>query len=235
MTTLLNYAKKTQSLADIATRLEITIDEMQYSKEQRKMFREIEKQIGVKRGLSMSTEKADKQSANPKYAPGNNYSINCQTCAPAFMLRRWGFNVTAKPNTAGSLSEYLSRGHFAETWTDLAGNGKNTVRFSDYMIAKGWKSMNKKRYYEYFNDVCKEDGIYELALRWKGSGGGHCTIVLKENGKLYYVEPQVDCTSSNRDFDWLIDNLSSSPRTHHGVVRIDNALLNMKFVSIFNK
>ena len=73
----------------------------------------------------MSVEDADKQSANPNFVPeyiidpkgrytdghntlskNPNYDakrdyanhINCQTCAPAYVLRLLGFNVTAKSN-----------------------------------------------------------------------------------------------------------------------------------------
>lgn len=92
----------------------------------------------------MDVDKADKQNANPKHVEeyildskgiyrdkrGNRYrknsdydkkrdtpySINCQTCAPAYALRLRGWDITAKGNVAGSKLEYLSNGRAFEVW-----------------------------------------------------------------------------------------------------------------------
>ena len=50
----------------------------------------IEQALGIKKGRMMTIEEADKQSANPKYGTDRAYGINCQTCAPAYMLRQCG-------------------------------------------------------------------------------------------------------------------------------------------------
>ena len=123
-----------------------------FSKEQIANMRDIEKNLGIKKGRPMTYEEADRQSANPlhvneyiadkkskwvikgtkihvspnplydktKHEP---YAINCQTCAPAYVLREWGFNIYAKGNTGklGDLSAYLSKG---DNWLERHGRRK---------------------------------------------------------------------------------------------------------------
>ena len=67
---------------------------------QAKSWLEIEKNLGIKKGKPMSVAEADEQKANPNYNVDKSYRINCQTCAPAYMLRLCGFDVKAKGNTA---------------------------------------------------------------------------------------------------------------------------------------
>lgn len=99
-----------------------------FSKEQIANMKNIEKSLGIKKGRPMTYEEADRQSANPRHvneyiadassrikikgtnihvrknplydaAKHEQYGINCQTCAPAYALREWGFNIYAKGNT----------------------------------------------------------------------------------------------------------------------------------------
>lgn len=235
-------ARTAEQVEDIKDRWALRQDEMQYSPEQRAMFREIEEKLGIKRGFSMPYLLADQQHANPNYYTGGKpFRVNCQTCAPAYVLREWGFDVTALGNTEkyGNLNYYLSQGNnWRETWLDAKGNKITTVSFKDYAKAQGWKQMNAKRYKQYFDEVCAEDGTYEIGLSWKGRGG-HCTIVKRENGVLTYIEPQLDNSPlSSRAWD-NIDNLCKSmtvkPWSLDGAIRADNALFNMKYISIFDK
>lgn len=53
-----------------------------------------------------------------------------------------------------------------------------------------YKTMTEKRYREYFNECCKEEGVYILTIGWRG-GGGHATILQRmKDGTLAYIEPQ---------------------------------------------
>ena len=137
---------------------------------------ELEKALGIAKGKPMSVEDADKQSANPNYVPeyildpkggyrdkaGNRFSknpnykagehkrfsINCQTCAPAYVLRLRGFKVTAKGKTPNTKMEYLSRQHSFEAWKNTDGTPCKPVLTADWMEAKGYKQMSAKRYEE---------------------------------------------------------------------------------------
>ena len=227
---------------------------------------EIEKTLGITMGKPMTVEQADKQSANPKHVlkflpdPKGSYidkksgerlslnpdynerrdrpfSINCQTCAPAYALRLMGFNVTAKGKTAGSLSEYLSYQHSFEAWKNPDGTECKPVLTFDWMIEKKYKSMTKKRYREYFEEACKEEGVYILTIGWRG-GGGHATILQRDAaGVLSYIEPQVydEGLGAKRPIDKLCEKGSTSPLLTRGILRVDNKVFDLKFISIFDK
>lgn len=243
-----------------------------FTKEQIANMRDIEKSLGIKKGRPMTYEEADRQSANPLHVneyiadakskwilSGTNirvsknplydkakhepYGINCQTCAPAYALREWGFNVYAKGNTQkrGDLSYYLSKGdNWLETWTEKDGSPVSITSFKDYLRAHpSWKHMTQQRYLQYFDDVCKEEGTYEVGLSWEPRGG-HCTIVKRfSDGSLKYIEPQEDNSDESgfeeKDIKYLCANMRKDPILKDGAIKVSDKLLNMKYVSIFLK
>jgi hypothetical protein len=243
-----------------------------FSKEQIANMKDIEKRLGIKKGRPMTYEEADKQSANPlhvnEYIVDKNskwvlsgtkihvsknplynkakhepYDINCQTCAPAYALREWGFNIYAKGNTKalGDLSNYLSKGdNWLETWTEKDGSAVSITSFKDYLKAHpSWKHMTQQRYLQYFDDVCKEEGTYEVGLSWEPRGG-HCTIVKRFNdGSLKYIEPQEDNSDGSgfeeKDIKYLCEKMRKDPILKDGAIKVSDKLLNLKYVSIFLK
>lgn len=243
-----------------------------FSKEQIANMKDIEKSLGIKKGRPMTYEEADRQSANPRHvneyiadassrikirgtnihvrknplydaAKHEQYGINCQTCAPAYALREWGFNIYAKGNTKawGDLSNYLSKGdNWLETWTEKDGSAVSITSFKEYLKAHpSWKHMTQQRYLQYFDDVCKEEGTYEVGLSWEPRGG-HCTIVKRfSNGSLKYIEPQEDNSDGSgfeeKDIKYLCANMRKDPILKDGAIKVSDKLLNMKYVSIFLK
>ena len=243
-----------------------------FTKEQIANMRDIEKSLGIKKGRPMTYEEADRQSANPLHVNeyivdkksrfvlrGTNihvsknplydkakhkpYGINCQTCAPAYALREWGFNVYAKGNTEkwGDLSYYLSKGdNWLETWTNKDGSPVSITSFKDYLKAHpSWKHMTQQRYLQYFDEVCKEEGTYEIGLAWE-SGGGHCTIVKRfSDGSIKYIEPQTDNSNGSgfeeKDIKYLCEMMKKDPILKDGAIKVSDKLLNIKYVSIFLK
>ncbi len=226
---------------------------------------EIEKAIESTKGKPMTVEDADKQSANPNYVPeyildpkgdymdktGNRYSlnpeykasehkrfsINCQTCAPAYVLRLRGFNVSAKGRTPDTKMEYLSRQHSFEAWRNIDGTPCKPALTADWMNAKGYKQMSAKRYEEYFMETCMEPGVYILTIGWK-NGGGHATILQRfDDGSLNYIEPQVydNRIGAKRSIDELCKNGAIKPIATRGILRVDNKLFNSDFLDIFEK
>lgn len=197
----------------------------------------IEDVLKITKGKPMSVEEADQQHANPHWGKSREYGINCQTCAPAYVLRLLGFNITAKPNTRGSQSEYLSRQRSFEAWTNIDGSQPSPILTYDWMIKKGYKQMSKKRYEEYFEESCKDVGVYILTIGWKG-GGGHATILQRfEDGTLKYIEPQVysETVGAKRSIEELSTDGAVKPIKTRGILRVDNKLFNTKFISIFDK
>lgn len=197
---------------------------------------QIEQALGIKKGRMMTIEEADKQSANPKYGTDRAYAINCQTCAPAYMLRQWGFNVTAKPNIPGSLSEYLSRQHSFEAWVNIDGTEAKPILQHKWLSDKGYKLMTEKRWRQYFDECCQENGTYLLTIGWKG-GGGHATILQRTPDGLFYIEPQSYNANigAKRPLDELCKDGASKPIKSRGILRIDNKMFVLRFLSIFDK
>jgi hypothetical protein len=217
--------------------------------------------------MPMSVDDADKQNANPNfvnrfvfdpngaYSDGTRryslnpkynkslhrpYSINCQTCAPAYMLRLQGFDVTAKPNTPGSALERLSRGYNVwSVWNNADGTPARHNSFVDWMSAKNYKRMTPGRYIEFFEAQCKDEGVYELSIGWK-RGGGHATIIQRfADGSLRYIEPQAD-NSIGSGYEWkdlmhLANSGEGNPHGCRGIMRIDDKLFNLLYTGIFNR
>ena len=201
---------------------------------------EIEKALGITKGKPMSVDDADKQHANPNYGKERGYGINCQTCSPAYALRLMGFNVTAKSNTPGTKLDYLSRGNqLWEQWQNLDGTPAKHTSINDWMAGKKYKLMTQKRYVEFFNEICKDPGVYMLSIGWKG-GGGHATILQRfADGTLRYIEPQHDNSKGSgresHDLNWLGKNGAATMHGCRGIMRVDNKLFNVAFAEIFDK
>lgn len=209
-----------------------------YSPEQLARFKEIEANLGIRRGMPMSVGKADEQSANPNYGKGYQYSINCQTCVPAYMLRRAGFDVYAKGKTQGSLSDWISRGHSFDIWENANGSPAIPTRYNDWMAQCGYKQMTPQRYRAFFEESCKESGTYVVTIKWKGGQGAHATIIERlDDGSLWYVEPQSYNASRGvlRDIMELCNNGAASAFGPRGVMRVDDKLFKLAYLSIFEK
>lgn len=205
---------------------------------QAKSWLEIEKKLGIKKGKPMSVAEADEQKANPNYNVNKSYRINCQTCAPAYMLRLWGFDVTAKGNTAGSLSEWISNGHSFDIWKNPDGSIAVPSLYSDFLKDNGYKKMTAKRYDEFFKEKCKDVGVYVVTIAWKGRGA-HATILQRlDSGKLVYVEPQKYSGSIFRNYYAELSNNATSVDwkiAGRGVLKIDDKIFDTQYLSIFDK
>lgn len=218
-----------------------------FSSEQIKNCRELEKKLGILKGRPMSWERADQQNANPGYVYGvkNGYQINCATCSPTYMMRLMGFNVTAD-NYSNPLVEYLSKGlQCWEKWLNADGTQATWVELNQWKNARGYKEMTTLRYKEFIEDVCKEEGVYEMSIGW-ARGGGHSTIIQRfANGSLKRVDAQVYCQRYyGFDEKMSLANLCKYGEAHlkgwkgfihkcRGIMRIDDKLFNPAFAKIF--
>ena len=219
---------------------------------------EIARQTGVPIGKPMTYEQADKQSANPLWKPKKIYDktkrkwednpafddkidtpnrINCQTCAPAYALRRRGFDLYAGGNTPGSQNQYLARGHWSECWLNPDGTPATFHRTQDWLDKQRGKKMTAEYYRRFFDEVCKEPGVYNFNMGWSGDQGHVTVIQREEDGTLRYVEPQHDNYGTWRDIDYLCKNLQQiipdSQKDRRGIMRVDNKMFNPKFLGIF--
>jgi hypothetical protein len=218
---------------------------------------EIEDKLNIRKGKPMTINQADEQSANPNYTPemipdpnglyydyqGNRfnlnpqfkkeYSINCATCSPAYAMRLRGFNFTAKPNIEKTLNSMVADTGGFEVWKNADGTPVKPVLTLDWMRDKGYKEMTENRYLEYFDETCKEPGVYILTIRWKGEGA-HATILHRdESGNLFRVEPQVFNGNAKRTLDELCVRGSVSPQSNSGILRVDDKVFDTDWLELF--
>lgn len=220
-----------------------------FTKEQIANCRELEKKLSILKGRPMNWERADQQNANPYYLPGvkNGYQDNCSTCSPTYMLRLWGFNVTAR-NSINSAVDYLSRGiHTWEKWLNKDGSKATWVKLSEWKDAKKYKEMTTLRYKEFIDETCREEGVYEMCIGWSNTkGDGHSTIIQRfKDGSLKRVDAQVYYKKYfNMDEKKALLSLCQRGQSHaagirgyiwegRGIMRIDDKLFNPKHSAIF--
>lgn len=191
-----------------------------FTPEQKQNLRDFGNTIGVKKGRRMTHEQADSGKVNPLYQPHylvdpkghyidkNNvhyslnpkymkgYTINCQTCAPVYTLRRWGFNIEARANNKSKAFKYMEQ-HSHEFWINSDGS---------VLGGKGVHQTTRKT--EMFDWLDHQpDGTYQIACTWKGGHSGHTFSYVKEGGEGHFYDPQ-----SNRLFKDLNDFREYSDR-----------------------
>lgn len=206
---------------------------------------EIEEKLGIVKGKPMDKEHADEKNANPNFGTERGYGINCSTCSMAYTARRRGFDVTALPNDSKHpLNQSLAKAaNCVDKWQNVDGTAIQKTSLIDWAKDKGYKRMTPKRYQEFYEAQTKEPGIYEVLVNWKG-GGGHSTILERtKDGKLSRVEsqsgnPKSDlkelCTYGKTAITRTIDGVKI-PNTNAGIMRVDNKLINPKWVLALGK
>lgn len=202
-----------------------------FSPEQKANLREFGKQIGVQKGRRMTHEQADTRSVNPHYQPryvtgsdgklklnakyDKQYHINCQTCAPVYELRRMGFDIEAR-GYQGAAFKYLAQ-NFKEAWKRADGSLLAKVRTA-------------KKATEIWNDVANEsDGVFQIQCTWKGGRSGHTFVMIRENGKQFFYDPQTNEVFKDlAAFQKYSDQVS--PKYGYQYFRIDNKIVNISRV-----
>lgn len=174
---------------------------------------------------------------NPDYK--REYSINCATCAAAYALRLLGFDVKAKgnPEKNGNRNTWLSECHSFDIWNNVDGTKANPTHYEGWMKKKGLGEMTADDYKRFFEEECKETGVYIVTVAWKG-GGGHATVLQRDvDGTLYYIEPQVFDASrtidGRRSIDDLVNGMAPVQPSEKGVMRVDNKLFNVEYTDLF--
>ena len=197
----------------------------------------LEKALGVKKGKPMTIEKADKQSANPNLTKSRAYQINCVTCCDTFVMRSRGFEVTAKGNTAKSLVAEVAEGDNTwKVWKNADGSAVKPVKLKDWMKKNNVKEMTSDLYAKFYDETCKDQGIYITLVRWN-NGGGHATIVMKKaDGALVRIEPQhyVDFFGMERPMDSITKWCHKIPWDDCSTLRVDDKILNPKYAGLFD-
>lgn len=207
----------------------------------------IAKALNMSINSPMTIEQADKQSANPNFKAGNDYSINCATAAATYALRLQGLNLTAKSkNSQNKLNVWLSKGNSFKVWKNLDGTDAKPLTYKDWMRnhtinKKPITQMTPGLYKRFIEDYTKEEGVYIITVGWK-TGGGHATIIQrwrdeKGNLQLSYIEPQVYNKKAGvkHSIDELVANMDADPLPARGIMRVDNKKFDIRYISLFEK
>ena len=196
----------------------------------------IENELGIKRGKRMTHEQANTGRVNPNYGK-IGFDINCSTCSATYILRSMGFDVQAKANISSNTAvEALSKG--MTTWHKWKDGEALHISARSWMEAKGYTRMTATRYMQFLIECMTEEGIYEFNVGYKG-GGGHSTLLRKlKGGAIERIEQQ--CFTTEPLFDFL-KRLTTTPHLFNnapndvrGIMRVDNALFNALYSSIFD-
>lgn len=205
------------------------VSDIKITKKQADNLDQLAKSIGIKRGRPMTAYEADISKANPNWAPRSSTSINCQTCAPAYVLRSQGIDLHAGARTPGSVSDWIAYGRSFDIYENQDGTAAVPTKYYDWMQSKEYKVMNPKRYKEFFEEHTKEAGIYVVTIGWKGAdGGGHATILQRfADGTLAYIEPQRYNGTMKRSIDSLCQDGCAKYGSYstRGIMRVDDKLL----------
>lgn len=211
-------------------RIQDLADEHTYGKEYVENVHKLENSLGIQRGKRMNHKEANTGRVNPGFGK-RGFNINCSTCSGTYILRRMGFNVSAKPNIVSNPKVVeLSKGSMAwRKWNDGLAKYNSTRSWMEF---KGYNRMTKKRYQEFLEEKTKTPGIYEFNIGYKG-GGGHSTLLVRgKDNILSRIEQQI--VREGLTLDNLLNYLTTTPSFVRGVMRVDNAMFNPEYASIVN-
>ena len=176
---------------------------------------------------------------NDNYAYDEQFSMNCATTSAAYVLRKQGWNVWAKgnPEEKGNLNYELSHNPFV-VWKNADGTVPTPTLYSDYMKKNHLSKMTSDDYKAFFEEACKEKGVYQVEVRLKGSG--HATILQRDDDGLHFIEPQVyepyyTDNQGRRSIDDLTDRMASWQWSNWGVMRVDDKLFDPQYANVFEK
>lgn len=205
----------------------------------RKNNTELSKLLPVIQGKIMNVTEADGGRCNPNFtlpdARDLGYYDNCQTCTMSYELRRRGFDIEAMPNPV--MQGYKKRRDFdgfcskeGINWQDryLTSDGKR----ADYAWSRTANiTSTDTAKLAYINEQTAAQGRYEIYCAWQGKNEAHVFIVERtKDGNLLWYDPQTGRRGGAFD-----DYLSRMRHDKIGVLRIDDKVINPKFVSRFAK
>lgn len=209
---------------------------------------EIEKTLGIKKKKCMTYDEANNKKENPHFNEGKEYQINCQSCVPTHILRRWGFDVEARDNKKDEVFKRLDK-CLAGWNTIFKGKSKDSFAYYDFtkelteaegkelieLINKNLSSeVNifgiRDTYREYKDAVkrfkfCKDgikqqDGIYEIYCGWANKKSAHVFAAEVKKGEVSFFDPQTGKKFTEVE---AIKGYFKRMNNIVGFLRIDNA------------
>lgn len=212
--------------------------------------KEIEKVLGIEKGVDMTFDEANELRGNPNYceeyiecsekeathrmtkadgtkvfvrknpAYKKKFTINCQSCVVANEMRRRGFDVQAIGKTKNSIPAILSR-HTELAWLDEDGNTPTSKRVG-WVYSPGDDDATAASLLGNLETATKEIGRYHIKWTWNTMRSGHIiTCERLKDGTLRIYDPQ--CGEVISDF------ATYAKRFLHGslkILRVDTLRIN---------
>lgn len=122
-----------------------------------------------RRGESMGIEDADRGNANPGYRSGGGYGRNCQSCVPAYEMRRRGYDVIALPLAEDNSTQMAIQSDTTLTWRN-PDTGRHPTLF--HMHGRDAGSIERR-----IAGRIKPGQRYAMQFGWKGRDNGHIVVV----------------------------------------------------------
>ena len=122
-------------------------------------------------------------------------------------------------------------------WKNVDGSAVSPITTKSWAREKRVQKMTSDQYRSFFEETCKEKGVYILTLAW-AAGGGHATILQRDDDGLHFIEPQVyqqEYTSDGRRSidDLLSRKLHEDPLSYSAILRVDDKLFDEKYADLF--
>ena len=149
---------------------------------------------------------------NPNYSKGRQYQINCQRCIYSYEARRRGYDVIAKPNTAG----LSGRDHLASN-----GGWAKVMKDTSYFDCEKISGQTASSVMGKFETRVKEFGEGARCVvrcSWRGRRSGHVFIAENVNGKVHFIDPQTGNEDCSEYFELMTLKGSQAPT----LLRIDD-------------
>lgn len=159
-----------------------------------------ESQLPVLGGQGTPLSMADAlKGANPKFARGTQYAVNCQRCVQTYELRRRGYDVETLPKPKKNNTIVWGN----ECFVDSSGN---TPSFTFNQREKDIRSALAD---------APDGSRHIIYTAWKNSRSAHVFIAEKENGIIRFVDPQ-----TNKDN--VEDYFLLGKEGKFGILRVDD-------------
>lgn len=181
--------------------------------------KELDKILSEK-GRPMSIDKADRSNTNPRFLKQKGYRINCQSCVPAYEIRRRGYDVEARAYT----SESQKKAHRDSTsvWVNPNTGRTPTRRHLGRRDAESTIRQVRGR--------IQPGQRYAMEFNWEGQHSGHIVVLecpYKGGGNnIIVVDPQTGVKQTIEQYMRKKIDLRT-----FAVYRIDNLELNHEVAS----
>ena len=166
----------------------------------------------------MTFKEANGGKVNPNYGVKRGADTNCQTCVAAYVTRRQGWDVVAKPRTKGNEAMEKLASEPWKIWRDP--DSFKTVKVNTISPLSGHEA------FMFLENNIKQEEIHSLAYRATGVKGQPINHVVNiernKKGELFIYDPQKAIIINSQDIPTYLKGCWEM-----NLFRCDNAILDV--------